>query len=48
MSRALGTDMFGPEGERLTALALLDIYFHALIEQDVAKSAAAGYEEPQR
>ena len=48
VSRALGTDMFGPEGDRLIALALLDIYSHALIDEDVATSAAAGYEEPQR
>jgi AcrR family transcriptional regulator len=48
VSRALGTDMFGPEGERLTALAMLDIYSHALIDHDVASSAAAGYEEPHR
>ena len=46
VSRALGTDMFGPEGGRLIALALLDIYSHALIDEDVATSAAAGYEEP--
>jgi AcrR family transcriptional regulator len=48
VSRALGTDMFGPEGDRLIALGLLDIYSHALIDDDVATSAAAGYEEPQR
>jgi AcrR family transcriptional regulator len=48
VSRALGTDMFGPEGDRLIALASLDIYSHALIVEDVATSAAAGYEEPQR
>ena len=48
VSRALGTDVFSIEGERLTALALLDIYSHALIERDVATSTAAGYEEPQR
>lgn len=48
VSRALGTDMFGPEGERLIALALLDIYSHVLINKDVATSAAAGYENPQR
>ncbi|MHB1510262.1 MAG: TetR/AcrR family transcriptional regulator [Acidimicrobiales bacterium] len=48
VSRALGTDMFGPAGDRLIALALLDIYSHALIDKDVAASAAAGYEEPQR
>jgi AcrR family transcriptional regulator len=48
VSRALGTDMFGPDGERLIALALLDIYSHALIDQDIATSAAAGYETAQR
>jgi AcrR family transcriptional regulator len=48
VSRALGTDMFGPEGDRLIALGLLDIYSHALLDHDVATSAAVGYEEPQR
>jgi hypothetical protein len=40
--------MFGPDGDRLIALALLDIYSHALIDEDVATSAVAGYEEPQK
>jgi hypothetical protein len=40
--------MFGPEGDRLIALAMLDIYSHALIDVSVVTSAAAGYEEPQR
>jgi TetR/AcrR family transcriptional regulator, regulator of cefoperazone and chloramphenicol sensitivity len=44
VSRALGTDMFDPDGDRLVALALLDIYSHALIDQDIATSATAGYE----
>jgi AcrR family transcriptional regulator len=48
VSRALGTDMFGADGERLIVLALLDIYSHALIDRDVATAAAAGYAEPQR
>jgi TetR/AcrR family transcriptional regulator, regulator of cefoperazone and chloramphenicol sensitivity len=47
VSRALGTDMFGPEGDRLIALALLDIYSHALIDDDIVTSAAAGYHEPE-
>jgi AcrR family transcriptional regulator len=46
VSRALGTDMFGPEGDRLIALALLDIYSHALIDDDVSTSAAAGDDKP--
>ena len=37
LSRALGADIFGPEGGRLVALGLLDIYSHPLIsEQDAA------------
>jgi len=48
VSRALGTDMFGLEGDRLIALAMLDIYSHALIDNDVVSSALAGYEQPQR
>jgi AcrR family transcriptional regulator len=47
VSRALGTDMFGPDGDRIVALALLDIYSHTLIDQDVATPAAEGYEEPR-
>ena len=48
VSRALGTDMFGPDGDRLIALALLDIYSHAILDEDVAASAAESYEEPRR
>jgi AcrR family transcriptional regulator len=48
VSRALGTDMFEPEGDRLIALALLDIYSHSLIDDATATAVAAGYEEPQR
>ena len=46
VSRALGTDMFGPEGDRLITLALLDIYSHsiALIDDDVATSAATSFD----
>lgn len=45
VSRALGADMFEPEGERLVALALLDIYSHPLIDGRVAATAAAGFDE---
>jgi AcrR family transcriptional regulator len=41
VSRALATDMFEPEGDRLVALALLDIYSHALITEGVASAAKA-------
>jgi AcrR family transcriptional regulator len=46
VSRALGTDMFAPEGDRLVALALLDIYSHRLISEDIAASAEAGFGTP--
>ena len=42
VSRALGTDMFEPEGDRLVALALLDIYSHALIDARTADSRWSG------
>ena len=32
VSRAIGADIFEPEGDRLVALALLDIYSHELID----------------
>ena len=48
VSRALGTNMFEPEGDRLIALALLDIYSHALIDDATATSAAVSFEEMQR
>jgi AcrR family transcriptional regulator len=43
VSRALGTDMFEPEGERLVALALLDIYSHKLLDEEAASAAQVGY-----
>ena len=46
VSRALGTNMFAPEGDRLVALALLDIYSHRLINEDTASSAEAGFDTP--
>ena len=45
VSRALGVDIFEQEGERLVALALLDIYSHALIDDGTATSARDGYEQ---
>ena len=46
VSRAIGTDMFEPEGDRLVALALLDIYSHTLIDDETASAAEAGFETP--
>jgi AcrR family transcriptional regulator len=48
VSRALGVDMFDPDGDRLVALGLLDIYSHALLDDATVASAATGYQEPQR
>lgn len=45
VSRALGADMFEPEGDRVMALALLDIYAHPLLDDATATSARAGFGE---
>ncbi|MGO9052381.1 MAG: TetR/AcrR family transcriptional regulator [Streptosporangiaceae bacterium] len=47
VSRAIGTDMFGPEGDRLVALGLLDIYSHQLIAAETASAAEAGFDDAQ-
>jgi len=44
VSRALGVDMFAPEGDRLMALGLLDIYSHAIIDEKTTAAAAAGFD----
>jgi TetR/AcrR family transcriptional regulator, regulator of cefoperazone and chloramphenicol sensitivity len=44
VSRALGTDMFAPQGDRLVALALLDIYSHKLIDEEIASAVEAGFD----
>jgi len=44
VSRALGVDMFAPEGDRLIALGLLDIYAHALIDERTTSAAEAGFD----
>jgi AcrR family transcriptional regulator len=43
VSRALGTDMFEPEGERLVALALIDIYSHKLLDDGDSSAAKARF-----
>lgn len=45
VSRALGVDMFSDEGDRLVAIAMLDIYSHALISTEMAASARAGLDQ---
>lgn len=42
VSRALGADMFGPAGERVLGLGLLDIYSHPLLSTETAAAAEAG------
>ena len=46
VSRAIGTDMFGPEGDRLLTLGLLDIYSHTIIDAETAAAAKAGLDLP--
>ena len=43
VSRVLGTDMFEPEGERLVALALIDIYSHKLLGEEDSSAAKARF-----
>ncbi len=47
VSRALGTDMFGPEGDRLLALGLLDIYTHPILDDGTAAAARAGFDSQE-
>lgn len=42
LSRAVGSDIFGPDGGRLVALGLLDIYSHPLISAEDAAAGEAG------
>jgi hypothetical protein len=44
VSRVLGTDMFEPEGERLVAQALIDIYSHNLLDEEEASAAKARFD----
>jgi AcrR family transcriptional regulator len=48
VSRTLGVDMFEPDGDRLVALGLLDIYSHRLIDEGTAASARANFDHPER
>lgn len=42
LSRVLGVDILSPEGDRLIALALLDIYSHPLLSPELAQTARDG------
>jgi TetR/AcrR family transcriptional regulator, regulator of cefoperazone and chloramphenicol sensitivity len=46
VSRAIGTDMFEPEGDRIVALAVLDIYSHELLDQEAVTAGGAGFSPP--
>jgi AcrR family transcriptional regulator len=46
VSRAIGSDIFEPEGDRLVVLALLDLYSHGLLDARTATAAGEGFEEP--
>jgi AcrR family transcriptional regulator len=46
VSRAIGSDIFEPEGDRLVGLALIDIYSHELLDAHTAAAAGVGLEEP--
>jgi AcrR family transcriptional regulator len=41
VSRSLGVDLFSPEGDRLLALALLDLYSHPWMSPEEASAAVA-------
>ena len=45
VSRAIGTDIFEPEGDRLVVLALIDIYSHELLDAHTAAAAGVGFSE---
>jgi len=46
LSRVLGVDTTSTEGDRQVALALLDIYSHALMTPELAATARAGLDAP--
>jgi TetR/AcrR family transcriptional regulator, regulator of cefoperazone and chloramphenicol sensitivity len=46
LSRVLGVDVLSAEGDLRVALALLDIYSHALVSPELAETARAGLDNP--
>jgi predicted ATP-dependent serine protease len=46
VSRAIGTDVFDPEGDRIVALALLDIFSHKPLDQEAATVGETGFSPP--
>jgi AcrR family transcriptional regulator len=47
LSRVLGVDTLSPEGDRLIALALLDIYSHPVVSVELAETARAALDQPR-
>lgn len=45
LSRVLGVDILSPEGDRLIALALLDIHSHPLLSPELAQTAREGLDD---
>jgi AcrR family transcriptional regulator len=41
VSRVIGADIFGPAGERVLSLGMVDIYSHPLLSEETAAAAAA-------
>jgi TetR/AcrR family transcriptional regulator, regulator of cefoperazone and chloramphenicol sensitivity len=48
LSRVLGVDIFSDDGDRQVALALLDLYAHAVMSPEMAASARSGLERTTR
>jgi AcrR family transcriptional regulator len=46
VSRAVGVDIFTPEGDRRVAVAMLDILSHSVMSPDLVASAVAGLDAP--
>ncbi len=46
ISRSVGADIRGVEGDRRVAMALLDIYSHPMVSPELAASARAGFQNP--
>jgi hypothetical protein len=47
LSRAVGVEVFGPEGDLLLARALIDIYSHPMLNPEDAAKVLAGLPEIQ-
>jgi len=48
VSRAMGVDVFSPEGDRLLARALIDLYAHPMLSTDDARKALENLERHEK